>query len=428
MKSLLIKNGRIIDPSQDLDQQGNLLVEGGVITGLCDDSTEADEVIDATGMIVSPGFIDLHVSLCEPGFEEDETIETGTAAALAGGVTSLGCLPNTAPVVDDRSSAEFILLQAARASNCHVFPLGAVTKNNEGKELAEIGQLVAGQAVGFTDADKPIESAEIMRCALEYTRMFNRPILNRPQVSELTEKGQMHEGYHSTVLGLKGIPAAAEEIMVNRDIALAELTRGRLHLMCVSTQNSIAQIRRAKAAGIQVTADVTPHHLTLTDQLLETYDPNYKVLPPLRSQEHIDALIEGLKDGTIDAICSDHTPHAAEKKTDEILGADFGIIGLETLLPVCLQSLITPGHLSWPELIGKLTLGPARILGLAGGKGTLAAGADADITLINPDIRYVLDRNLLKSSSHNTPFLGKELQGRAEVVIVSGEVRHRAEN
>lgn len=428
MKSLLIKNGRIIDPSQDLDQQGNLLVEGGTITGLCDDSTQADEVIDATGLIVSPGFIDLHVSLCEPGFEEDETIETGTAAALAGGVTSLGCLPNTAPVVDDRSSAEFILLQAARASNCHVFPLGAVTKNNEGKELAEIGQLVAGQAVGFTDADKPIESAEIMRCALEYTRMFNRPILNRPQVSELTEKGQMHEGYHSTVLGLKGIPAAAEEIMVNRDIALAELTRGRLHLMCVSTQNSIAQIRRAKAAGIQVTADVTPHHLTLTDQLLETYDPNYKVLPPLRSQEHIDALIEGLKDGTIDAICSDHTPHAAEKKTDEILGADFGIIGLETLLPVCLQSLITPGHLSWPELIGKLTLGPARILGLAGGKGTLAAGADADITLINPDIRYVLDRNLLKSSSHNTPFLGKELQGRAEVVIVSGEVRHRAEN
>ncbi|QDT27079.1 Dihydroorotase [Gimesia panareensis] len=426
MKSLLIKNGRIIDPSQGLDVQGNLLVEAGKITGLCDDTATADEVIDATGLIVSPGFIDLHVSLCEPGFEEDETIETGTAAALAGGVTSLGCLPNTAPVVDDRSSAEFILLQAARASNCHVFPLGAVTKNNEGKELAEIGQLVAGQAVGFTDADKPIENAEIMRCALEYTRMFDRPILNRPQVSELTEKGQMHEGFHSTVLGLKGIPAAAEEIMVNRDIALAELTRGRIHLMCVSTQNSVAQIRRAKAAGIQVTADVTPHHLTLTDQMLETYDPNYKVLPPLRSQEHIDALIEGLKDGTIDVICSDHTPHAAEKKTDEILGADFGIIGLETLLPVCLQSLITPGHLSWSELISKLTVGPARILGLA--KGTLASGADADITLINPDIRYVLERNLIKSSSHNTPFLGKELQGRAEVVIVSGEVRYRADN
>jgi len=426
MKSLLIKNGRIIDPSQGLDQQGNLLVKDGKVTGLCDDATTADEVIDATGLIVSPGFIDLHVSLCEPGFEEDETIETGTAAALAGGVTSLGCLPNTSPVVDDRSSAEFILLQADRASNCHVFPLGAITKNNEGKELAEIGQLVAGQAVGFTDADRPIESAEIMRCALEYTRMFNRPILNRPQVTELTEKGQMHEGFHSTVLGLKGIPAAAEEIMVNRDIALAELTRGQIHLMCISTQNSVAQIRRAKAAGIQVTADVTPHHLTLTDQMLETYDPNYKVLPPLRSQDHIDALIEGLKDGTIDAICSDHTPHAAEKKTDEILGADFGIMGLETLLPVCLQSLITPGHLSWSELIGKLTLGPARILGLS--KGTLAAGADADITLINPDIRYILKREMLKSTSYNTPFLGKELQGRAEVVIVSGEVRFRADN
>ncbi|WP_417378521.1 dihydroorotase [Gimesia sp.] len=426
MKSILIKNGRIIDPSQDLDQLGNLLIENGKITGLCDATVTADEIIDATGLIVSPGFIDIHVSLCEPGFEEDETIESGTAAALAGGVTSLGCLPNTSPVVDDRSSAEFILLQAERAANCHVYPLGAITKNQEGKELAEIGQLVAGKAVGFTDADRPIDNAQIMRCALEYTRMFDRPILNRPQVAELTDKGQMHEGFHSTVLGLKGIPAAAEEIMVNRDIALAELTQGRIHLMCISTQNSVSQIRRAKATGIHVTADVTPHHLTLTDQMLENYDPNFKVLPPLRSQEHIDALIEGLKDGTIDAICSDHTPHAAEKKTDEILGADFGIIGLETLLPVCLQSLITPGHLSWPELISKLTVGPAQILGLE--KGTLAEGVDADITLINPDIRYILEPALLKSSSHNTPFLGKELQGRAEVVIVSGEIRFRAEN
>ncbi|MEQ8634521.1 dihydroorotase [Gimesia maris] len=426
MKSILIKNGRIIDPSQDLDQLGNLLIENGKITGLCEATVTADEIIDATGLIVSPGFIDIHVSLCEPGFEEDETIESGTAAALAGGVTSLGCLPNTSPVVDDRSSAEFILLQAERAANCHVYPLGAITKNHEGKELAEIGQLVAGKAVGFTDADRPIDNAQIMRCALEYTRMFDRPILNRPQVAELTDKGQMHEGFYSTVLGLKGIPSAAEEIMVNRDIALAELTRGRIHLMCISTQNSVSQIRRAKAAGIRVSADVTPHHLTLTDQMLENYDPNFKVLPPLRSQEHIDALIEGLKDGTIDAICSDHTPHAAEKKTDEILGADFGIIGLETLLPVCLQSLITPGHLSWPELIGKLTRGPAQILGLE--KGTLAEGADADITLINPDIRYILEPALLKSSSHNTPFLGKELQGRAEVVIVSGEIRFRAEN
>ncbi|QDU14642.1 Dihydroorotase [Gimesia maris] len=426
MKSILIKNGRIIDPSQDLDQLGNLLIENGKITGLCEATVTADETIDATGLIVSPGFIDIHVSLCEPGFEEDETIESGTAAALAGGVTSLGCLPNTSPVVDDRSSAEFILLQAERAANCHVYPLGAITKNHEGKELAEIGQLVAGKAVGFTDADRPIDNAQIMRCALEYTRMFDRPILNRPQVAELTDKGQMHEGFYSTVLGLKGIPSAAEEIMVNRDIALAELTRGRIHLMCISTQNSVSQIRRAKAAGIRVSADVTPHHLTLTDQMLENYDPNFKVLPPLRSQEHIDALIEGLKDGTIDAICSDHTPHAAEKKTDEILGADFGIIGLETLLPVCLQSLITPGHLSWPELIGKLTRGPSQILGLE--KGTLAEGADADITLINPDIRYILKPALLKSSSHNTPFLGKELQGRAEVVIVSGEIRFRAEN
>ncbi|WP_298868639.1 dihydroorotase [uncultured Gimesia sp.] len=425
MKSILIKNGRIIDPSQDLDLQGNLLVEDGIIKGLCKETTAAEEVIDATGLIVSPGFIDLHVSLCEPGFEEDETIESGTAAALAGGITSLGCLPNTSPVVDDRSSAEFILLQAERAANCNVFPLGAVTKNHEGKELAEIGQLVAGKAVGFTDADQPIENAEIMRCALEYTRMFHRPILNRPQVPELTEKGQMHEGYYSTVLGLKGIPAAAESIMVNRDIALAELTQGRIHLMCISTKNSVSQIRQAKQAGIHVTADVTPHHLALSDQMLDTYDPHYKVLPPLRSQEHIDALIEGLKDGTIDAICSDHTPHATEKKTDEILGAAFGIIGLETLIPVCFQSLIRPEHLSWSEFISKMTIGPAKILGL--NKGTLAEGADADITLINPDITYKLEPANLKSSSHNSPFLGKELQGRAEIVLVSGQVRYRAE-
>lgn len=426
MNSILIKNGRIIDPSQDWDQQGNLLIEDGKIKGLCKETTNADEVIDATGLIVSPGLIDLHVSLCEPGFEEDETIESGTAAALAGGITSLGCLPNTSPVVDDRSSAEFILLQAERAANCNVFPLGAVTKNHEGKELAEIGQLVAGKAVGFTDADHPIENAEIMRCALEYTRMFHHPILNRPQVAELTEKGQMHEGYYSTVLGLKGIPVAAESIMVNRDIALAELTQGRIHLMCISTQNSVSQIRQAKLAGIQVTADVTPHHLALTDQMLETYDPHYKVLPPLRPQEHIDALIEGLKDGTIDAICSDHTPHATEKKTDEILGAAFGIIGLETLIPVCLQSLINPGHLSWSEFISKMTMGPAKILGL--NKGTLAEGADADVTLINPDIKYKLTAADLKSASHNSPFLGKELQGRAEIVLVSGQIRYQAQS
>lgn len=426
MNSILIKNGRIIDPSQGLDLLGNLLIEDGKIKGLCEDTINADEIIDATGLIVSPGLIDLHVSLCEPGFEEDETIESGTAAALAGGITSLGCLPNTSPVVDDRSSAEFILLQADRAANCNVFPLGAVTKNHEGKELAEIGQLVAGKTVGFTDADHPIKNAEIMRRALEYTRMFDRPILNRPQVTELTENGQMHEGYYSTVLGLKGIPAAAESIMVNRDIALAELTQGRIHLMCISTQNSVSQIRQAKQAGIQVTADVTPHHLTLTDQMLENYDPHYKVLPPLRSQEHIDALIEGLKDGTIDAICSDHTPHATEKKTDEFLGAAFGIIGLETLIPVCLESLIKPGHLSWSDFISKMTTGPANILGL--NKGTLTEGADADITLINPDIKYKLEIANLKSASHNSPFLGQELQGRAEIVLVSGQIRYRAKS
>ena len=425
MSTILIRGGRIIDPAQEIDRTGSLLLRDGRIAGIDDRTSVAERLIDAAGLIVCPGFIDVHVSLREPGFEKDETIASGTAAALVGGFTSLACLPDTSPVIDNRAQAEFILLQAERAGHCNVFPLGAVTKNHAGEELAEIGQLVDGGVVGLTDAKRPVANAEIMRRALEYARMFNRPIFNRPQVPELVKQGVMHEGYYSTLLGLRGMPAAAEEIMVGRDLALAELTGGRVHLMCISTKNSIDPIRRAKSRGVHVTASVTPHHLTLTDESLRSFDANYKVDPPLRTQEHIDALIEGLKDGTIDVISSDHQPYAEEKKDHELDLAPFGVVGLETLLPICIHSLIEPGHLSWPELIAKLTHGPATVLDVA--KGTLRPGADADVTLIDPKTEWTIDPARFRSNSRNTPFAGWKVRGCAHTVIVGGQVRYTAD-
>jgi dihydroorotase len=427
MNTILIRGGRIIDPSQNIDRLGNLLLGDGRVAGIdfgaAGSQATADQVIDAAGLIVCPGLIDVHVSLREPGFEEDETTATGTNAAVAGGMTSIACMPDTSPVVDNRAAAEFILLQAERAGHCNVFALGAVTKNHAGEELAEIGQLVEGGAVGFTDANRPVANAEIMRRALEYTRMFDRPIFNRPQVPELVRNGVMHEGYYSTLLGLRGMPSAAEDIMVSRDIALAQMTGGRLHLMCLSTENSVEQVRRAKARGIRVTAEVTPHHLTLTDATLRSFDSNYIVDPPLRSQEHVNALVAGLKDGTIDVITSDHQPYAEEKKDIELDQVPAGIVGLETLLPICIKSLIEPGHLTWPELIAKLTVGPAAVLNID--KGTLRTGAEADVTLIDPSVEWTIDPQAFRSQSRNTPFGGWNVRGRAHTTIVAGEVRHR---
>jgi dihydroorotase len=424
MTTTLIRAGRIIDPSQNIDRVGNLLLRDGCVAGIDCGTTAADTVIDAAGKIVSPGLIDLHVSLREPGNEEDETTATGTAAALAGGMTSVACMPDTSPAVDNRGAAEFILLQAERAGHCNVYPLGAVTKNNAGEELAEIGQLVEGGAVAFTDGKSPIASAEIMWRALEYTRMFNCPIFNHPQVPELVAGGVMHEGYYSTLLGFRGMPAVAENIMVGRDIALAERTGGRLHLMCISTSGSVDQIRRAKAKGVQVTAEVAPHYLALTDAELQTFDSNFKVDPPLRSQDHVDALVAGLKDGTIDVICSDHQPYSEEKKARELDLVPFGIVGLETLLPLCIKTLIDTHQLSWPELIAKLTVGPAKILGIP--KGTLRDGADADVTIIDPEVRWTIDPARFRSKSRNTPFAGWDVRGRAQMVIVGGKIRYEA--
>ncbi len=431
MSNLLILGGRVIDPANNLDGIADVLIQAGRIAAVTLRPTGAaapvapagTEVIDATGLIVSPGFIDTHVSLREPGFEEDECTASGTAAALAGGFTTIAAQSDTSPVVDNRSAAEFIRLQAERAGNCRVYPLGAVTKESHGEELAEIGQLVEGGAVGFSDAKRPVANSEVMRRALEYTRMFNRPILHFAMVPELSEGGVMHEGFQATRLGLRGIPAAAQDIMTGRDIALAELTGGRVHLMCVTTADSVERVRRAQAAGISVTADVTPHHLLLTDEVMDSFDTMYKCHPPLRSAEHVAALIAGLKDGTLSAISADHQPLAFEKKQVELDNAPPGICGIETLLPVCIKALIEPGHLTWSDLISRLTTGPAAVLGLK--HGTLGPGELADVTLIDPTQQWTVRASDFRSKSRNTPFDGIQFTGRVVATIVEGEVRYR---
>jgi dihydroorotase len=424
MNILRITNGRVIDPSQGIDQVTDVLIRGDSILGVgAQPHVQADQHLDATGKIVCPGLIDMHVHLREPGREEDETIATGTAAALAGGVTSVACMPNTEPALDSQASAEFVYLQAARAGNANVFPVGAITKGRQGAELAEIGGLVEGGAVAFTDDGSPVVSAEIMRRALEYCRMFDKAVLSHCEDLELTRDGVMNEGFESMRLGLRGMPAAAEEVMVHRDIALAELTGGRLHILHVSTAGSVDLIRRARQRGLRVSGEACPHHLTLTDKCLRTFDSNYKMAPPLRTDVDVQALIAGLKDGTLEVIATDHAPHAPEKKMRELNGAPNGIIGLETLVPICVMSLIEPGHLTWPQLIEKQTVNPARVLGIE--RGTLRTGAIADVTIIDPSTEWMIDPNQFRSKSRNCPFAGWKVRGRAHATIVGGVVRYQ---
>ncbi|MDR1053754.1 MAG: dihydroorotase [Planctomycetaceae bacterium] len=415
---LSIINGHVVDPSQGIDGIFNVRIGGGKIVSIGVKPEVDDEVFDVSGKMVVPGLIDMHVHLREPGCEDDETIETGTRAAINGGFTSIACCPNTVPPVDSQAIVEFIQQQAVRSRNCNVFVICCISKNREGKELAELGQLFEAGAVACSDDGSPVEDAELMRRAFEYCLMFDKPLLSHPEVTSLTKGGVMHEGMVSLLLGLRGMPVAAEDVMVAQDITLAEITGGRLHVMHVSTEGAVSEIRRAKLRGIRVTAEVTPHHLTLTDDCLKTFNPNFKMNPPLRSRSHVEACIEGLRDNTIDVIASDHAPHATEKKMRELDQTPFGVIGLETFLPVVITNLVKPNILSWSSLIEKLTINPAKILNIP--KGTLQVGADADVTIIDPNLKWKVTANTFQSKSKNSPFIGSELTGKPTTVFVAG--------
>lgn len=424
MTILRIANGRLIDPAQKIDRVDDLWIENDRILGVGPQpNLRADRTIDASGKIVCPGLIDMHVHLREPGREEDETIATGTAAAIAGGVTSVACMPNTEPPIDSQAAAEFVRMQAQRAGNAHVFPIGTISKNREGKELAEIGGLVEGGAVAFTDDGSPVMNSELMRRALEYSKMFDRCILSHSEDATLTGGSIMHEGLVSLQLGIRGMPAAAEEIMVYREIALAEITGGRMHILHVSTAGSVELIRQAKKRGIRVSGEACPHHLTLTDESLRSFDSNFKMSPPLRTQRDVEALLDGICDGTIEVLATDHAPHAPEKKAREFDQCPNGIIGLETFLPISIKALIQSKRLTWPRMIEMMTINPAKVLSIAETRGSLHAGKMADITIIDPDIEWTIDPDKFASKSRNCPFAGWKVRGRAVTVIVDGCVK-----
>ena len=431
MASLLIRGGRVVDPSQSLDRVDDLLIRDGRVVAigsatigqLAGGAVVADEVLDATGLIVTPGLVDMHVHLREPGREEDETIETGTAAAIAGGFTSVACIPNTEPPLDTQGGVEFIHQKAARADACNVFVVACASRERQGRELADIGQLVEAGAVAFSDDGSPVYDAELMRRVFEYCRMLDKPFLAHEEVLELTAGGVMHEGLVSMVLGLKGMPAAGEEVMIGRDIALAEVTGGRLHVMHLSTAGGVELVRRAKERGIAVTSEATPHHFTLTDECLRRFDSNYKMSPPLRTTADVEAILAGLADGTIDCIATDHAPHALEKKMLELDRAPFGILGLETAVGLSVTRLVVPGRLDWSRLVEAMSTLPAKILGI--NRGTLAVGAIADVTLIDPAMTWEVDASTFRSKSVNTPFHGWQLTGRAVATIVGGRIKYR---
>jgi len=422
MATICIKNGRIIDPSQGIDAISDLWIQGERILGIGQNlAPNADRIIDATNQIVCPGLIDMHVHLREPGREEDETIATGTSSAIAGGVTSVACMPNTEPALDTQAAAEFVILQAKRAGNANVFPIGAITKGREGKELAEIGGLVNGGAVAFTDDGSPVVSAEIMRRAMEYCKGFDKAILSHSEDLDLTRGGVMNEGFESMRLGLRGLPAAAEEIMIYREIALAEITGARAHILHVSSRGGVELIRQGKKKGIRISGEACPHHFTLTDECLRTFDSNYKMSPPLRTQSDVEAILEGLRDNTLEVLATDHAPHAPEKKMRELDQAPNGIIGLETFLPICIKALILPKVLTWPQMIEKMTINPAKVLGID--RGTLKQNAFADVIVIDPAKDWTIDPTKFKSKSRNCPFAGWKVKGRAELVMVGGNIK-----
>jgi dihydroorotase len=424
----IIRGGTVVDPANGIHGRYDVVITQGVIAAVASPDgghdVPAQESIDAAGCLVVPGLIDIHVHLREPGYEYKETVETGTRAAVAGGFTTVACMANTSPVNDSAAVTDYIRERAATAALARVYPIGAVSKGLNGEELAEIGEMHRAGIVGVSDDGMPIMNGGLMRRVLEYAAMFSLPVIVHEEERTIAAGGVMNEGALSLRLGLKGMPAAAEEAMVARDIALLERTGGRLHIAHLSTVGSVNMVRIAKQRGLTVTAEVTPHHFTLTEAAVDGYDTNAKMNPPLRTQRDVEAVRQGLADGTIDAIATDHAPHHRDEKELEFDRAANGVVGLETALPLALR-LVEEAKIPMERIVAALTVGPARVLNLP--HGTLSVGATADVTVVDPRRRWSVDVARLYSKSRNTPFAGMEMQGQATVTMVGGRVVWRAD-
>ena len=419
---LLIKNGRVVDPSQGINEKTDILVENNRICKLGKNIRKNDcEIFNAKDMIVSPGFIDMHAHLREPGREDTETIATGTQSAAKGGFTSVCCMPNTEPAIDNQSVVKFVLEKAKKEGKVNVFPIGAITKARRGAELAEIGDMKDAGIVAVSDDGNWVENSALMRRALEYSEMFNIPVISHCEDRTLSEKGMMNESYTSTVLGLKGIPSESEEIAVFRDISLAKMLNTRIHIAHVSSGGTVELIKEAKNHNVNVSCEVTPNHFTLTEQAINSYDTNTKVNPPLKSEDDIQAIKNGLADGTIDVIATDHAPHAITEKEYEYDNAPFGIVGFETAVGLAFTELVRSKVLSLSQLVEKLSCNPAKILGFEK-KGTLKIGSDADITIIDENKKWTVDVNRFLSKSKNSPYHNRKLRGKVTATIVGGKI------
>ncbi len=425
MGRLLIKNGRVIDPASRHDSVADVWIEDGVIQGVGPGLSAAGaEIIDANGLIVAPGFIDMHVHLREPGFEHAETIESGSRAAAAGGFTSVCPMPNTKPVNDNATVTSYMIEKARRHAIVNVFPIGAITKGSAGEELAAIASMMQAGAVAISDDGRPVMNARVMRRAMESARGLGIPVINHCEDLHLSAGGDMHEGVESVRLGLRGIPGCSEDVMVARDILLAEVTGAQYHVAHISSRHSVEMVQFAKARGLAVTAEATPHHLALADRDIKPYDSNYKMKPPLRACADVAAVLDGITSGAIDAIATDHAPHPGSEKMQEFESCPFGILGLETAIGVALKQLVHSGKIGIVRLVELFTTGPARILGIS--RGTLAQGAPADVTIFSTDREWTYDVNKSFSKSRNSPFHGKTFKGGPVATVVAGEIVWRA--